>query len=171
MRALRWAGYLAPAVLILTCACGFYSTTSRGRSLTGSIAIPFFDNRTTQPDLEVKATSAIVDALEQDGSLAVVSPGSEEFLLAGAVTRYSEAPFSISAGGVSEEYKLSIVVVLSFTNQRTGESVWRDKSFTGTENFFFEGSPTGEVLSRDNAEEKAIEQIVEDVLNAIFGEW
>ncbi len=163
---------LLPLVAILfVSACGYYSTTSRGRSLTGSVAIPFLDNRTTQPDLEIHATETLVEALEQDGNLSVVSLGEEEYLLEGAVSRYSEAPFSISPDGLSDEYKLSITVSLSFRNQLNGEELWRDKRFTGTASFFIEGSAAGGDLTRDAAEESALEQIVEDVLNAIFGEW
>jgi hypothetical protein len=156
--------------LLLTSAC-VYQTTSRGRGLEGSIAIPFLNNRTSQPALEIAATQILSAALERDGSLRVLSEDIADFLMEGAVTRYTEAPFSISPSGRSEEYKLTITVVLSFTDLRTGEDRFRDQSFTGSDNFFLEGSSAGEDLTRERAEGMAFEQIVESVLNTIFGEW
>lgn len=158
------------AVLLAATACA-YRTTSRGRSLRGTVAVPFLDNRTGQPDLEVQLTEALVEALEQDGSLDVVNPGGEDFLLQGAVTRYAEAPFSISAAGTADEYKLSIAVVVSFVDQTGMQRGWRDKRITGSANFYIESSAAGEELTREGAEARALEQIVEDVLDAIFGEW
>ncbi|MBN2170724.1 MAG: LptE family protein [Candidatus Krumholzibacteriota bacterium] len=158
------------AVLLAASACA-YRTTSRGRSLHGRIAVPFLDNRTGQPDLEVQLTEALVEALEQDGNLEVVSPGDEDFLLQGAVTRYTEAPFSISAEGVADEYKLSIAIVVSFVDQTGQQRGWRDKRVTGSANFYIESSAAGEELTRAGAEVRALEQIVEDILDAIFGEW
>lgn len=158
------------AALLAAAACA-YRTTSRGRSLRGRVAVPFLENRTGEPDLEVELTEDLVAALEQDGSLAVVSPGGEDFLLQGAVTRYTEAPFSISAAGTADEYKLSISVVVSFIDQTGQQRGWRDKRITGSANFYIESSAAGEELTREGAEDRALEQIVEDVLDAIFGEW
>ncbi len=156
------------ALLVQGCV---YRTTSRGRGLSGTIAIPFLDNRTSQPGLEVTATESLTESIERDGSMNIVGADHADFLMEGAVTRYSEAPFSISSSGRSEEYKLTITVVLSFTDLITGEDRFRDKTFTGSDNFFLEGSSAGADLTRERAEEKALEQIVEGVLNSIFGEW
>ena len=156
--------------LLLGSAC-VYKTTSRGRGLHGSVTLPFMDNRTGRPDLEITATEALTAAIERDGNLTVGGRDDTDFLIDGAVTRYTEAPFSISSSGRSEEYKLTITVVLSFSDRRTGEDRFRDQSFTGSDNFFLEGSGAGADLTRERAEEKAFEQIVESVLNAIFGEW
>ena len=163
------------ACLVLASACP-YRTTSRGRSLRGSVSIPFLDNRTGQPDLELKVTEAIIEALDREGSLTVVGGEDGDFLLNGAVVRYGEAPFSISDKGRADEYKLTVGVVLSFRDQTTGEDRWQNKSFTGSASFYLEGSAVagsgdGETLTRDWAEEEALKQVVEDVLNAIFGEW
>jgi hypothetical protein len=163
-------------IFALAASACVYRTTSRGRSLHGSVAVPFLDNRTGQPDLELTVTDAIIEALERDGSLTVVGGDEADFLLTGAVTRYTEAPFSIGEKGRADEYKLSVAVVLTFRDQGAGEDRWQNKGFTGSASFYLEGSGTGiggegQALTRDWAESEALKQIVEDVLNAIFGEW
>jgi len=164
---------LAAVAVLLTLlpGCGYYHGTSRGRTLSGSLALPFLENRTAQPDLELRATESLTEAFEADGSLRLVSRGEEEYLLTGSVVRYGEAPFSIGESGSADEYKLTIVLELSFLNSATSEAVWSDRRFTGSESFFVEGSAAGAELTRDRAEEKALEQIVDGVLNAVFGDW
>jgi hypothetical protein len=151
--------------------CGYYHSTSRGRTLHGTIAIPFLENHTAQPDLELRATEALIAAVESDGGLRLVPRGQERYLLTGNVARYGEAPFSIGDTGAADEYKLSLVLQLSFRDQETGEDLWQDRRFSGSESFFVEGSAAGAELTRDRAEEKALEQIIDAVLNAIFGDW
>lgn len=161
----------ASFLLLALTACGYYHGTSRGRSLAGSIAVPFLENRTAQPDLELRATEALIEALEADGGLRLVPRGQEDFLLSGSVVRYGEAPFSIGEGGSADEYKLTIVLELSFQRSATAEALWNDRRFTGSESFFVEGSAAGAELTRDRAEEKALAQIIDGVLNAVFGDW
>jgi hypothetical protein len=163
---------MAGGLALLLCAgCGYYHGTSRGRALTGSIAVPFLENRTAQPDLELLTTEALSEALESDGGLRLVPRGQEDFLLTGSVVRYGEAPFSIGEGGSADEYKLTIALELNFQRSATGEMLWSARRFTGSESFFVEGSAAGADLTRDRAEEKALEQIVDGVLNAVFGDW
>ncbi len=158
-------------LLLIATGCGFYHTTSRGRTLTGTLALPFLDNRTSQPDMEIRATEALIEAVEDDGGLTLVDLGEEQYLLTGSVIRYSEAPFAINDEGGADEYKLTIVIELSFRNQELGEDLWENRKFTGSESFFLEGSTAGADLTRERAENKSLEQIVDGVLNAIFGEW
>ncbi|MCB1161541.1 hypothetical protein KDL67_02525 [bacterium] len=172
MRGGRLARLALAALLLLGVAsCGHYHSTSRGRTLQGTIAIPFLENRTAQPDLELRATEALIDAIEADGGLRLVPRGQERYLLTGTVARYGEAPFSIGDAGTADEYKLSLVLLLSFRDQETGDDLWKDRRFSGSESFFVEGSAAGEELTRDRAEEKALQQIIDAVLNAIFGDW
>ncbi len=155
----------------LLSSCGFYHSTSRGRTLSGTINVPFLDNRTSQPDLELRATESLIEAIEDDGGLILASSGAERYLLTGFVTRYDERPFSINDKGTADEYKLSIEIQLSFQDHEFGTAVWSDRKFSGSESFFLEGSEFGGELTRDRAEEKAMEQIMDAVLNSIFGEW
>jgi len=174
MRMPTWRAAAAAAsglALLLSVACGYYHGTSRGRSLSGSVAVPFLENRTAQPDLELLATEALSEALEADGGLRLVPRGQEDYLLTGSVVRYGEAPFSIGEAGSADEYKLTIALEMSFQRSATGEFVWSDRRFTGSESFFVEGSAAGAELTRDRAEAKALEQIVDGVLNAVFGDW
>lgn len=157
--------------IMLSCACGYYHTTSRGRSMSGTVALPFLDNRSTQPDLEVLATEAIIAALEADGLLRVVSRGNEDYLLSGWVSQYSETPFSIADSGTADEYRLSLALTMSFVNTLSGEELFKDKVFASSHNFYIEGSVAGQDLTRDYAEEKTLEKIVDDILNHIFGNW
>ncbi len=82
MKRLPWRLRVACAsglILLLSTACGYYHGSSRGRALTGSVAVPFLENRTAQPDLELLATTALSEALEADGGMRLVPRGQEDY--------------------------------------------------------------------------------------------
>ena len=62
-------------------------------------------------------------------------------------------------------------LTMSFVNNLSGEELFKDKVFAASYNFYIEGSVAGEDLTRDNAEDKTLEKIVDDILNNIFGDW
>jgi hypothetical protein len=177
-----WQTVLLGLVLlsVLCTGCG-YRTSTRGRTLQGTVAVPFMENRTAYPDIELLLTNNLILALERDGNLSVIGLDAAEYLLTGVLVRFSEAPFNIDPTGKSDEYKLAISADLTFVNKVTGEELWRDKRFTGQASFYLDvGSELGATsfgeqaeveFTRDWAVVQATNQIIEDVLNVIFGEW
>ena len=62
----------AIALLALAVACG-YSTTSRTAKDIRTIYVPFFENKTSEPNLEISVTERVIQNLVTDNTLKVVS--------------------------------------------------------------------------------------------------
>jgi hypothetical protein len=166
---------LTLTMLLFVTACSYYNTSSRDRSLRGSVAIPVMSNETSQAGLELEMTEMLREAIERDGLLDIIPDvDSAEFLLEGIISEYEETVSFSTREGSAEEYKLSLAIRTSFQVQVIGRDdlpeSW-ERSIRALATFYQEGSAGAEFLTRDDAETQVREQVIEDILNGIFGEW
>lgn len=168
--------YLAMALtLLIITGCSFYHTSSRDRSLRGTVAIPLMSNETSQAGLELELTELLTVAIERDGLLSIIPDAAEaDFLLETAISQYEERVSFSTVVGAAEEYELTLAIRTGFLVQALGRDdlpeSW-DRTIQARATFYQEGSAGGEFLTREDAETQVREQVVEDILNAIFGEW
>jgi hypothetical protein len=165
----------ALCLLLFTTACSYYNTSSRDRSLRGTVAIPLMSNESSQAGLELEMTELLRDAIEQDGLLDIIPDTfAADFLLESTITQYDESISFSTLAGSAEEYRLTLILRTSFQVQAVGRDdlpeSW-EKSIRAQATFYVEGSEGGEFLTREDAETQVREQVVEDILNGIFGEW
>ncbi len=166
---------MAMLLLIFVGACSYYNTSSRDRSLRGTVAIPVMNNETSQAGLELEMTELLREAIERDGLLDIIpDKDSADFLLEGIISEYEETVSFSTIVGSAEEYKLSLSIRTSFQVQAIGRDdlpeSW-EKSIRARATFYQEGSAGSEFLTREDAEIQVREQVIEDILNGIFGEW
>jgi hypothetical protein len=162
----RVRAVLALVGLVATGACG-YGFSSRSTGGLDTIAIRTFGNRTSQPDLEVTIWEKVVELFDQDRLLKVVDEERAQSVLEATLVDYRREPISINPELGAEEYRVTLVLEASFTDQRTSEEMWSGVRFRGTGNYLLEG---GDVTFEDALDE-AVGEIVEDLLNRIIGDW
>ena len=173
---MKRAMILGLAALLLLGACNRYSTSSRDRSLRGNVHIPILRNDTSQAGLELELTERIVEAIERDGLLTILpSEEDADFLLRGSIVSYDERASYTGASGFAEEYQLSLAILMDFeVLDRAGNpdapEDW-NRTLRSQASFYLEDTDAGETLTREEAEEQVRLQIIEDILNAIFGDW
>ena len=118
MRSLRSLRLL---YLVLAClavaGCG-YSTKSRTAKDIKSIAVPFFLNTTTEPNLEIRVTEQIIDNLLEDNTLRVLREEEADAILEGRIIRFENRPFSFNEDLDAEEYH---VVVTGIDDHRIAQ--------------------------------------------------
>jgi hypothetical protein len=167
---------LKNGILILTLfllACANYSSTTRGRGVRGDLDLPLFVNETDQAGLGIELTELLLEEIERDGLLhKVPEEGDPLFRLDVILESYEEKAAFTGEMGAAEEYTLEIQLKLTLSTLRDPheEEEGREdfsKSIRARETFYLEG----EGFSRDDALENAKEQLVDDILLAIFGDW
>jgi len=92
-----------------------------------TIAVPTVINRTAHYGLESKLTDAVIEELIRDGHLSVAKEKEADALLTGEIITYILEPLSYDATEVVEQYKLWVVVNLTFRDLTTGEVLWEEK--------------------------------------------
>ena len=160
------------AVLILLVAamtgCG-YSTTSRTAKDIRSINVPFFDNKTSEPNLELKVTDSIIENLIKDNTLKVVPENQADATLDGTITEFSNKPFSFNQNLNAEEYIVVIKVVVTLFNRKTNEPIWQNRSIEGNGSYFIEQVESGRTY--DDAVNESLEEITNQILNLTTQDW
>ena len=153
---------------LLASSCG-YSTTSRTAKGIKTIAVPFFDNQTAEPNLELRVTEAIIDNLIRDNTLKVVDERDADAILDGTITHFQNVPFSFNAELNAQEYLVVINVNATLYNRRLNEPIWENKTIKGDGNYFLDVSTEG--LSFDDAVNEALFEITEKILNLTVQDW
>ncbi len=164
-RVRRLVVVLVPALVL---GCG-YSTTSRTAKDIKSINVPFFENQTPEPNLEISVTERLIQNLVDDNTLKVVPEDGADAILDGRIVEFRNQPFSFNQNLNAEEYVVVIRVVVTLFNRRTNEPIWADRSFQGDGSYFIEQVEDGRTL--DDAIDECIREITERLLNLTVQDW
>jgi hypothetical protein len=162
--------YIYLLLLIPLCFAGcWYSTSGRTAKDVKTIAVPFFDNQTTEPDLEISVTERIINYLIDDNTLKVVDEGSADAVLEGNIVEFTNTPFSFNTDLNAEEYRVVLVVKVTLHNRKLNEPIWHDQRITGEAAYFIDAEEAG--LTYEDALEETIEEITEQILNLTVQDW
>jgi outer membrane lipopolysaccharide assembly protein LptE/RlpB len=164
---LRW--HIIPLLIPLFVFGCAYSTTSRTAKGIKSIAVPFFNNQTTEPNLEINVTEKIIQNLVDDNTLDVTDEDRADAVLDGAIVSFSNLPFSFNRDLNAEEYHVVITVELSLFNRRANEPIWGKRSIRGDGSYLIDSTEQG--TSYDDALEEAIKEITDQILNLTVQDW
>jgi len=158
----------AAVALALAVACG-YSTTSRTAKDIRTIYVPFFENKTSEPNLEISVTERVIQNLVTDNTLKVVSEDGADAVLEGQIVEFRNQPFSFNSELNAEEYHVVIRVVATLYNRRQNEPIWQNRAFQGDGSYFVEQSGDGRTI--DDAINESIREITERILNLTVQDW
>lgn len=157
------------AALGAAAGCGVYSASSgRVDESLKRIAVQYFGNRTAEPDLGVDLADAVISALQTDNTLKVVDEASADTILSGEVTRYARQEQFARQDLTVNEYQVQIAVSLTLARRATGETIFKDRRFTGTGNYLLDGSNG---TSEQTARAEAATEIVKDILAQVVEDW
>jgi len=149
--------------------CGVYSASSgRVDESLKRIAVRYFENQTSEPNLGVDLADAVIFALQTDNTLKVVEEGDADTILDGVVTRYVRKEAFARQDLTVNEYQVQIAVALTLTRRATGETVFSNRRFGGTGTYVLD-DPAG--TTEESARREAATEIVKDILAIVVEDW
>jgi hypothetical protein len=92
------------------------------------VAIPTFDNKTGQPNVEALLTKKVVQDFIVDGRLQVVPREQADAVLQGTIQRYDRIVMTRDVNQVPQQYKLQISVDLDFQDLKRGQQLWTTRT-------------------------------------------
>jgi len=164
---------IIPAVLLCLTfsACWLYSFKGTLPPDIKNIAIPIFADRTAEFNIQQTVTDKIRLTFIKENLLKLVEEENAHSVLYGTIVSIDDKPLvyteSESTGESDTEYRVTIKIEIEWFDKVNNRSVFK-KQFVG----YSEYDPTGATAStRDMALSEAIEQITEDIMNAILSDW
>jgi len=152
--------------------CGLYSTNPG--SLPGHIktlAIPAFDNRTTQVGLDEEITQAVIQRFVDDNHLKVVSESDANAVLTGAVVDYRNTVFGFTGREQAQEYRVTITVAVRLMDKVKNRELWRDDGMVKTQNYYVISVPGQEPQDEVSGRKQAVQKIADEILSRTIENW
>jgi hypothetical protein len=100
-------------VSVATGSCGYTTSPAMLPSHLKTIAVPVFENATTEYTLEQEVTEAVIAKFVQDNHLKVVDEREANLVVRGKVTLYRNAVFGFSEAAQAQEYRVTISIAVT----------------------------------------------------------
>ena len=135
-----------------------------------TVAVPTFENRTTEPLLENVVTDAVIRELQTEGTLRIVPEAQADCVLRGTITDYQLVPlrYSRSDRAVPSEYRAVITAAFVLENARTGTEITARPMLYGEYDFPIGGDL---ITSETRAKPEAALDLAHDIVEGVVEAW
>ena len=135
------------------------------------MAIPVFENTTTEYTLELDVTNAVIDRFVKDNHLRVVDERSANAVIHGKLTGYKNAVFGFSAADRSQEYRVTLTCSVVFKDLVKNREIWNEPALVKTANYFVVDVPGDSARTELDGRKEAITKIADEILTRSVEGW
>ena len=153
-------------IYLIFCSCGYYSFS--GSNLPAhlkTIAIPTFDDRTSEYGVREALTDALIEKFTDENSLKIENVRNADSILEGTILRINDQAGAYSADEEVKDIKISITVEVKFRDLKKREIIW-EETITQMGNY-----DPADADGREAGIEAAIKILVTDILNKTTAGW
>jgi len=157
------ASFQEAVFLALFSGCG-YHIAGKGGKLPGGVttlSIPVFTNNTGKPDIEFTLSSAFVT--EFVNTVNIVDKDAQA-VMQGSIKSYTLTPISFAKNDITQEYRLTVVMVIRIVREETLEVVWEDDNVSDYEDFSVN---IGDVAATRDRETAALKKLSKDTARLV----
>lgn len=154
-------------LLIMIQGCGYGLTPGRVKPGLESVAIPYFENRTTEPQIEVALTDAIIAGIIADRTLRYTDPESADAIILGTITYFRYEPVFFGSDRQANEYQVRIRCEISLVDRASGEVIVEPTRLEGKGQYYTDEGVVGEEKARDQAGD----ELAQGILSLVIEEW
>ncbi len=166
----RYLNFAVGLSLIFFPRCGYYSFS--GSSLPSNIrtiAIPLFENKTTEFGVPEDITDALINEFTQDNTLKVVDRRAADSVIEGTILSIREQAGAYNQQEQVKEIRIYVRITAKFEDLKKNNVIWEEEiTQWGTYNPDSSGE---ENSTRQDAIGEAIEKIVTEILNKSISGW
>ena len=162
------------ALLLSACladGCGYTTSTALLPTHLKTIAIPVFENATTEYTLEQEITAAVIDRFVNDNHLKVVDERSADAVLRGRVTAYKNAVFGFSPAAQAQEYRVTIGCEVKLKDQVKNREMWSEPALVKTANYYVVDTPGKPASTELDGRKEAVQKIADEILSRTVEGW
>ncbi len=156
-RALGWA--LAVAGLLGAAGCTDVAIRPGLPAYMSKLAIPTFQNRTGEPNLENELTQQLTQDFLVDGRLSLTDPDQADAVLQGTIIKYVKEPLLLDVHNTPQQYKLRMVLHLALKDTQAGKSLWTEDGFEDSTTYYVANTLGIPAETEQDARRRLIQQI------------
>ena len=159
------------AGLALAAGCGYTASPALLPAHLKTVAIPVFENETGEYTLEQEVTDAVVRRFVSDNHLRIVDPRTADCVVQGKLKSYRNAVFGISTSSTAQEYRVTLVVSVTFKDQVKNREIWHDEDIVKTANYYVQNVPGQPAKTELDGRKEAIEKVADEILSRSIESW
>ena len=151
--------------------CGYYSFS--GSSLPAhirTVAVPMFENKTSEFGVREDITDTIIIQFTQDNSLKVADRRSADSMVSGTIVNIREQAGAYNTNEEVKEIRVYVSVQAKYEDLKKHKTIW-EESITQWGTYNPNLPPGDEGSSRQDGIKEAIEKIVDDIFNKTVSGW
>ncbi len=163
---------LALAIAALAAAsCAYTTSTALLPSHLKTVAVPVFENGTTEYTLEQDVTEAVIARFVADNHLKVVDERSAHAVIKGRITTYRNAVFGFSQAAQAQEYRVTLGVSVTFKDQVKNREMWSAPDMVKTANYYVVDTPGDSARTELDGRKRAIAKLAEEIVARSVEGW
>jgi hypothetical protein len=174
MKNMRQAGIWVLVAAMALSGCGYTRKTVLPRDMK-TIYVKTVKNKLNpeniygyQPGLEMDITNAVIQRLQQDGTLKVVEQKNADVVLETDLLSLDQEGLRFnSLEGVSQ-YRLYMVVRLRLVDTKTGDLIWEEPNFSGGTEYYV---TTVTSIGEQKAAVDAVHRLAYNIADRIVEDW
>jgi hypothetical protein len=152
--------------ILLCCQCGYYSFS--GSTLPSdmkTIAIPVFEDRTSEFGVKESITDYLIQEYTKDNTLKIADPRSADSILEGTITSIRDEAGAYDASEQVKDIKVYVSIDVKFRELKKQKILWEGQlSQWGT---YEPGSANG----RKGGIDEAVKKLVTEIVNKTIAGW
>jgi hypothetical protein len=132
------------------------------------LAVPVFQNRTPQPNIENDLTQQLNQAFLIDGRMEITDSDHASAILQGTIVQYLLEPLLLDVHNTPQQYKLRIILRLSLKDTKAGQNLWTEDAFEESTTYYVANNlgiqPEDESIARLRLIKQLSQRIVSKVI-------
>jgi hypothetical protein len=152
--------------------CAYSTSTALLPPHLKTVAIPVFENGTTEYSLPQEITDAVILRFVQDNHLKVVPERSANCIVRGKVVGYRNGVFGFSEQVKAQEYRVTVSVSVVFKDLVKNREIWSEGAMTKTSNYYVTPVPGDTTAHTElDGRREAILKIADEILARSVQGW
>ena len=152
--------------------CAYSTSTALLPPHLKTVAIPVFENATTEYSLPQEITDAVIARFVQDNHLHVVPERSANAVVRGTVVGYRNGVFGFSEQVRAQEYRVTIIVKVVFKDLVKNRELWSEAAMTKTSNYYVTPVPGDTTAHTElDGRREAVLKIADEILTRSVQAW
>ena len=151
-------------MLLTQWACGPYSFSGSSASNIKSVAVPIFQDQTSEFGIKEKLTDKAIQEFTRDNTLKVTDRRNADSVINGKILRVYDQAGAFSSDETVQDIRISIIVAVQYYDLKKRKVIWEEEiSQWGV----FDPDSQG----RDDGIDEAVAKIASEILNKTVSGW